>query len=224
MKRVTLLLALSGLFQSAQAADHELSLSFGTFGNSDELYDLFGYSNQMNSWGFRAGYAFHDRLSLIGTYNSHKRGATVVYEGNEQGENISEMRSAYFANTIGLGVKADIQPERWLQLYSSAQGLLYLGQIKLDSDPESRTNIGQIKGSGFSVGGQLLGGLELQVGKVRSPLRFGWYLESGYGIVARHGYGLKDVNAEVDGFDSDATNPTMQPGGFVFNSGIGVRF
>lgn len=223
MKHFTLLLALTGLMGSAHAADHDLSVSIGTFGNGDELYDLFNSSDLMTSWGLRGGYAFHDRLALIGTFNSHRRGTTVI-EASGDDLSSSQMVAAYFSNTIGLGVKADIQPRKWLQLYTSAQGLLYMGQMKLDTDPDSRTNIGQIKGFGLSVGGQLLGGLEIQVGKKKSPLAFAWYVESGAGIVARHGYALQDVNADVDGFDSEADNATMQPGGFVLNSGIGVRF
>ena len=137
----------------------------------------------------------------------------------------SEFVAAYNADIVGLGVKADLKPLNWLQVYTTAQGLLYMGKIRLDEDSETRTNTGQIKASGISGGAQLLGGVEFQLRKQKAPLGIGLYLEAGYGLVAKHSYrGPKDVNADPSGFSKEDSLSTMSPSGFVLRTGIGARF
>jgi hypothetical protein len=223
MKRITLLLALAGLLaSSSQAADNGFSLELGSFGNQDNLYNLFQPSvDAMGSWGLSGTYALTDRVGLIGSVHHHQMGSSVVTTGAAEN---GQFAAAHYATLVGLGVKTDWQPKKWVQLYTHAQGLLYQGQIKLDADPDSRTNVGQLKASGTSVGAQWLSGVELQFRAKKMPVGLSWHLEMGYGVIAKHSYRFKDVNAEIDGFAEDATAATMSPGGFVLRSGLGVRF
>jgi hypothetical protein len=207
----------------AQAADHGASFALGSLANSDPSYNLFGGGQNMTSWGFQGSYAFHDRFALIGSYQRHERGAEVYTQSNDWAD--SNFLAAYAADRFGLGVKADITPLKALQLYSSAQALLYRADIKLDAEPDSRTNIGQVKASGLSAGAQIVGGFEIKVRPKALPFHFGWYTEFGYGIIAKHSYrSPQDVNTETQGFDDEAEIMSMQPGGFVMSSGIGLRF
>ena len=222
MKRIVWMAALCGLLPTlGHAADHELSVEFGTFGNNDETYRLFSQSDAMTSWGVRGGYAVHDRVSLIASYHHHQRGAMASISDHWD----DTFQTAYFAELIGVGAKADIQPLKWLQFYSAVQGLVYIGTARFDAEPNSRTNIGQFTATSAAIGGQWTAGTELKFGLKKSTIGLAWHIEGGYGIASKHQYRFQDVNADVDGFDAEAaTTNTMQPNGFVLRSGLGIRF
>ena len=218
---------------TAQAADHAVSVEIGTLQNSDASYDLFGYSNAMTSYGLRGAYAVHDRISITAGYHHHQRGARVEQWDGETDEYAASFVNVYNAHLISVGGRADLQPWKWLQVYTRLSGLMVVGTVRMDQNTDSRTNPGQIRAVGVSGGAEWLGGLEFQIGLLRSRgkdrskprLKLATYVEAGGGVVARHGYGsVKDVNAEVDGFEPGTTLFSMAPGGFVLRSGIGLRF
>ena len=218
----------------SQAADHEISFELGTFANNDETYNLFGGNDGMKSWGFRGGYAIHDRVSIIASYHHHRTGSHITTDEDWE----YAFHSAYYANLFGIGAKADVQPLKWLQFYSALQGLAYLGTARFDADGNSRTNIGQFNATSLAVGGQVTVGTEIKIrlktnkslfkkseAKDQGTLQFAWHIEGGYGIVSKHEYQFKDVNAEVNGFPEESeNNASMNPGGFVLRSGLGMRF
>ena len=238
MRRIVLITALCGFLpMTGQAADHELSVELGTFSNNDDTYRLFGGGDTMTSWGLRGGYAIHDRVSIIASYHHHQRGATV--NNGEDWENT--FHSAYYAELIGLGAKADVEPLKWLQLYTALQGLVYVGTARFDADRDSRTNTGQFTATSLAVGGQWTAGTEFKIrfkanknpfkkgagpeGDEKRTLQLAWHIEAGYGIASKHQYRFQDVNADVNGFDANAdSTTTMKPDGLVLRSGLGIRF
>jgi len=205
------------------AADHGISLSAGTFQNSDEQYQLFSQGYHMVQIGLRGSYAIHERVSLIGSVNTHRRGKEVFPSDDNSGQ--ATFATAFSASTLGLGVKADIQPIKCLQVYVAGQALAYHATMRFDDDANSRTNAGQVQSSAFSGGLEATAGLELKVHPRKLPVSFGWYNEFGVGAIANHSFkGAKSVNSAEDSFASDADLGDMAPGGFVFRSGLGVRF
>lgn len=206
----------------ALAADHEVSFEVSSLVNNSDSYNVFSGGRQgMTALGVRGGWAFHDRLALIGGFQHHRRGSEVYLQESE-----ASMVAAYFATTYSVGIKADIEPVRWLQLYTTAQASLYQGLMKWDNEPDSRTNLGQLQSSGISGGGVFAGGVEFRIPKgLKLPVGFGFYTEMGYGIIARHSYNNpKDPNAPDMTWEDGQSIGTMQPGGFTIRSGIGVRF
>lgn len=220
----TLMVSAAVLFATPTlAADNGVSVSIGTFENSDEQYQLFSTNYHMLQMGLQGSYAIHDRIAVIGSLRTHRTGQEV-YIGDEYMDD-SALVAAYSANTLGVGLKADIQPLKFLQLFVASQALLYHATMRFDDDASSRTNAGQVQSSGFSGGVEATAGLELKIHPRKLPISFGWYNEFGLGVIANHSFkGAKDVNGTEDSFASDAYLGDMAPGGFVFRSGLGVRF
>ena len=206
------------------AADHGIAVSVGTFENGDEQYQLFNTRGHMFQVGLRGEYAIHDRFAVVGSVRAHRTGQSVATGDDYSGA--QSFVAAYSANTAGVGLKADVETFKGvLQGYVTTQALLYHATMRLDDDGNSRTNAGQVQSSSISAGFEATAGIELKVSPKKLPVSFGWFNEVGMGLIASHSYrGAKDVNGTEESFASDAYLGDMMPGGFVFRSGLGVRF
>ena len=204
------LLAFSG---AAQAADHELSLELGTAANHQQNWFMFNdESQQLPSWGLRAGVAVHDRLAIIGGWHHGKKGMRLGFGGDwdDDDEEAYGFASVFYGDSFTLGLKADVPVAVWFRPYATAQGLGDRGMVRLDDDLSEDDNLNQIQRSDFSFGG--IGALGVDF---RMPLKDGaWaiasYLELGYGYASPLDF---DELGELDGLY-----------GVVFRWGVGVRF
>ena len=176
----------------------------------------------MVSWGVRAGFAVHNRLAIISSYHRSRRG-NDVRTGDEEA---FLLRAAYFSDQLSVGAKADLEVTEWLYPYATVQGIVYHATIKLDDDPEDRNNPGQLKASGWSGGGMGTVGVEFRIPTVkRVPFQLAAHLEGGYALIARHGYNsikTPSLSESPEWGDSESLG-TMQPGGFIFRLGLGLR-
>jgi hypothetical protein len=112
------------------------------------------------------------------------------------------------AHELTLGAKADASIGDVLLPYVSTQGLVMITQMRLDDAPDDRSNPGQVAAAGMTGGFLATAGVEVRV-PPGSPVMGAWYVELGYGWLARAGFG--DLG-------------TMKPGGLAVRSGVGVRF
>lgn len=207
MRTLGLSIAALGLLVAAPAhadgIDGEISLELGTLRNSDQAFDLFSENNAMPSRGVRLGLGLSDELTIVAGWHRVSRGATLYL-----GEG-SEIRSAFFADEFTLGPKLGKLLGDVAFPYVTTQAMAFRGVMKLDDDPSTRHNPGQLQESAITPGVLGLGGIEFRSPTETSDLAVAFFLEMGYGWVARGAYG--DFG-------------TMKPGGFALRSGVGLRF
>jgi len=206
---------------TASAADHEVSVEWGTLFNGDPAFDAFSAGDWMPSRGVRAGVAVHDRVAVVAGFHRARRGASMY---TPDGEWVAD--SAHFANEWTLGAKADLEITEFLLPYVAPQFLLYQGQMRFDDDRTDRDNAGQVRLNALAPGALFVGGVEVRIPKDEAPFTLALHIEAGYGLVARHTYD-HGVQIGPDGpepWENDGTVATMRPGGFVFRTGLGVRF
>ncbi len=201
------LLAFSGaaLPGEAQAADHELSLELGTAANHQQNWYMFNAeSQQLPTWGLRAGVAVHDRLAVIGGWHHGKKGMRMA-AGNG-----SVFASVFYGDSFTLGLKVDVPVAVWFRPYATAQGQGFRGMVRLDDDLYEDDNPNQIEQADFSFGGIGALGTDFRVPFKDGAWALASYLELGYGYAAPLDFG--DLG-ELDGLH-----------GVVFRWGVGVRF
>lgn len=188
----------------ARGLDGELSIELGTLQNGDRAYDLFSQGDGMPSRGVRAGVNLTDALVVVGGWHRVRRGAEVSVPGAD-----GSFVAAFFADEFTLGPKAQAEVGDVFFPYVTTQALLFRGTMKLDDDPDTRHNTGQVSATALAPGVLALGGVELRSPSDRGDLCLGFFLEVGYGYVARAEYG--DFGP-------------MRPGGLAARGGLGVRF
>ncbi len=203
------LLAFSG---AAQAADHELSLELGTTANHQQNWYMFNAeSQQLPSWGLRAGVAVHDRLAIIGGWHHGKKGMRLGFDESwEDDEEAYGFASVFYGDSFTLGLKADVPVAVWFRPYATAQGLGLRGMVRLDDDLSEDDNLNQIQQADFSLGGIGALGVDFRVPFKDGAWALASYLELGYGYAAPLDFG--DLG-ELDELH-----------GVVFRWGAGVRF
>lgn len=205
---ISLAAALS-LSAPALAADHEISFEVGNLHNSDLSWDLFSANNGMPSYGLRAGFAFHDRLAVVGGWHHLRRGRDLYFYDDATQGDAFVARTAFIGNEFTLGLKADIAPTTWLQPYATVQGMVLQASWKYDDDPSDKDSPGQMSDVDASLGLLALGGVELHIPQGEAPFTIATYFEAGWGAVGEM------VVCPVG---------NMTPGGFTFRAGWGLRF
>lgn len=186
----------------------------GSLGNDDPAYDLFSEGDSMGSAGVALGFTLVNHLSLVGSWHHFRHGATVVVGGTDSStdadfeSNSQEFRSAWIANEGTLGLRVDASVRDVLFPYVTARGTLLGARMRLDDDPTVNDNPGQVQAGGLTQGVMGTAGFELRI-PPNSDIQVAWTLEFGHSWLARADFGA---------FGS------MQPGGFVARSGLGLRF
>lgn len=190
----------------------ELSAEIGALNNSDVAYDLFSSGDAMPSYGFKAGYRLAERVAAVASWGLVRHGQTLIVGASDDDGDFEDETDAFVAALIGheltLGAKADVSIEDVLLPYVSTQGLVMIAEMRFDDEPTDRDNPGQVSASAMTGGFLATAGAELRF-PPRSPVAAAWYLEMGYGWLARASFG------ELG---------TMKPTGFAVRSGVGVRF
>ncbi|MFT4625953.1 MAG: hypothetical protein ACI8PZ_004624 [Myxococcota bacterium] len=181
----------------------EISAELGQLHNGDPTYDLFSNRDGMPSRGLRVGIAPVERFTVLAGWHRVRRGADLDLPGGS-------LNAAFFADEFTLGPKVDLNIGDIFYPYATVQGVLFRGVMKLDDDPDRDDNAGQIRAAALSGGALFMGGLELRnPSSDMLPLQFAVHVEAGYGLISRGNYD---------------TLGSMQPGGFVLRTGVGVRF
>jgi hypothetical protein len=194
-------------------ARFELSAELGALNNSDPTWDLFSSGNAMPSYGVKAGYRLSERVAAVGSWNLVRHGAFVTVVGSDTDGDFSDDADSFVAALTGheltLGAKADLSlgDVDVLLPYVSTQGLVLIADMRFDDEPDDRDNPGQVVASAMTGGFLATAGAEIRW-PPQSPVAVAWYLEGGYGWLARASFG------EVG---------TMKPGGFAIRSGLGIR-
>lgn len=207
MSRVATVLSSVGLLlcSSALAFDAELSAELGTLHNGDPAYDLFSDANTMGSVGVRAGVGvLGERVSVTAGWHRVRRGQLVGIADSRE-----SFIAAFYGDQFTLGPKAGVLIQDIFYPYGTLQAVAFRGLMRLDDDTGVRTNPGQLQAGALSFGGLLMAGAELRAPQGSGPVTAAVHLEMGYGLLTRATY---------------AEFGTMQPGGFVLRSGVGLRF
>jgi hypothetical protein len=189
---------------------YEFNIEAGSLANTDPVWDLVGGDTAMPSFGLSAGFRVIDRIAIVGAWHHVQRGAGVsapIGPGGEDAE-FGSFVSAYYGNEYSLGAKADVSLDDVFLPFLSAQGLVLQSQLKMDGDPEVDDESNEVGFSGVAPGFLVTGGAEIRF-PPGAAVQVGLDLELGYGYVA-------DTDLDELG--------TMEAGGFVIRSGIGVRF
>lgn len=199
------------LLSTALAIEVEGAVEVGSLHNGDEAYDLFSRGNALPSAGLRVGVRptgdTHVPVGFIATWHHNTRGSRVFAEDEGGGRGFT---SAFTTDTFALGAKVDADIGGVFAPYVTAQGLVMRGLARFDDDLSVNDNPGQVSVAGVAPGVLAMGGVELSNPRFGSlPFEVTWHLEVGYGFVGR--------------MDLD-TLGSMQPGGVVVRSGLGVRW
>ncbi len=189
-------------------AKWSLSAEIGGSAYRDDSFDLFGSRDGLDTSGLRVGRRVVDRVEVQLGWLRGNRGANVEV-ANAAGGREFAFQSAYYAHRFSLGARGDVTLDNALFAYVAARGQLVLQQVRLDGDPDSKSNVDQLSETALAPGGELVGGIELRIPQGEMPLTAGWTLEVGAETVA---------NATFGEFGD------LRSGGFVIHSGIGIRF
>lgn len=220
----------------ANAASHELSLELGSFGTSDDRFELFHERNLLGTYGLRAGLAVHPRVAVMLGYHYATAGNTVEtddsygyydydydYYDDEYYEDYYEegnFQAAYRGHHLLLGPKVDIPIDDWGFPYLTVQGAMFVGQVLLDEDPSDDENVNELKATALNPGGVAAIGIDIV--PLHLPSRkasFGGHIEMGYGLTAATGY-----TAKLPTGQSEAEIARFGLGGFYLRTGLGVYF
>lgn len=180
----------------------EVSLDVGVLANRDATWDLFSRADLMTSHGARVGYAANEHVTFLLGWQRYRRGQQVVVPAHDA------FRAAFEGHALTLGPKVGTAVTKWLYPYLTAQAVAFLGVVRLDDDPHTTHNPGQLLEASLTPGVLGMGGLEFRA-PLGDELVGALHVEAGYGWLARGTYG--DLG-------------TMRPGGFTLRSGIGLRF
>lgn len=224
-------LLLSAGSGEAQAAENELSLEVGSFGTSDDRFDLFHERNLLGTWGARLGVAVHPRVGIVAGYHYATAGNTVESEGSysyyedddydEEYYEAGTFQAAYRGHHLQLGPKVDFPVDDWGFPYLTLQGAMFIGQVLLDEDIDDDENINQLKATSVNPGGIAAVGIDIVPLHLPSrKLSFGGHLELGYGLTAATGF-TADLPT---GTNSEAEIARFGLGGFYLRTGLGVYF
>lgn len=191
----------------------EVGVELGSLNNSDRSYDLFASGNGMGSRGIRLGYRLAERLQLVASWHHIGQGARVELPSGEDYDYDFDYRGSSFVAALlveqfSLGARVDVAVEELFLPYLTVQGTAMQTTARLDDDPTSNTNLGQVQEDGVGLGVLALAGAEVRM-PAGSPVQFALHTELGYGLVAP---------IELGSFGS------MQPGGFAARGGVGLRF
>jgi hypothetical protein len=188
----------------AMAADHEASFELGNLHNGDDAYNVFSERAGMPSVGGRVGLALTERLAARAGWHHVAQGADVFI-----GEEEAHLASAFTAEEVTLGVRADVSLGDFLLPYVAIDGLALLAKARLDDDPSDENSPGQVQERAFAPGALAMGGLEVRIPKENAPFTVAFQIEAGYALVGELDLGNLG---------------TMKPGGFAIRSGLGLRF
>ncbi len=203
--RTALILAAFTCSAPAAAADHALGVELGSLANRDAAYALFSETQDLSSRGVRVGVAVHERVAIVAGWHHAESGATL-HQGEEQLGS-----TAFFADELTLGAKADVALGQFLSPYALAAGLLLRGAAKFDDDPTDPASVGQISEAALAPGVLGAVGVELHL------LPETWSAPVGFGVHAEVGY------AYVGALDL-ADLGDMQPGGVLARAGVSLLF
>ena len=190
----------------------EVGFEFGTMANADRAYDLFSSGNAMPSRGIRIGARLAERVQVLAGWQQSSRGSTILLANDDTEIDFTtssnEVRAAFSTHQVAAGLRADLSVLDTLLPYVAVQGLAIQGTARLDDDPESQVNVGQVRASALGMGLLAVAGAELRF-PPDEPLAVGFHLDLGYAYVSS--LSLGDFG-------------TMQPGGFTARGGVGLRF
>ena len=201
----TLTLVLSSLFLCSTATATEiggtLSLELSNLHNGDTNWDLFSGRAGMPGRGLRGGVRIGDHLSVEASWQRVRRGATVsvggvndyttyTYDYDYDSELATgSFQTAWFSDHIGIGPRLTHGFFDVIYPYAGIEGTLLRGVIKIDDDPNSKSNDGQLTGSGSGLGATALGGIELRTPTAAGGLQAALFIDAGYAIVQTLDFG-----------------------------------
>lgn len=206
---------------AAHAADHELSAEWSMMGATDDRFDLVHDRDRISTFGLRGAVAVHDRVSIVGGWHHGAWGSDVeMYgEGDDGDWDYRVMGAAYKGNRFVLGPKVDIPAVEYFTPYATVQGVLMVGNLLVDEDPEQEDELNELRATGIQPGG--LGALGFDIVPYRAGrLGVGFHVEGGYVLTAVGAY-----KAEVPTNENSTVELSRWGfGGFYVNTGIGVYF
>jgi len=191
----------------AMAASNEINFDLGFVGNEDAAYGLFSESDTMFGLGVSGGVVLWDLndvlgVHLVGGWNRTWQGATIHSA-------TGSLQTGLWTDEFSLGPKISVTLWGWFTPYLTVQGSVMHGLVSLE-------DLGAAKDSptsftrGAVIGGfRSMAGVDFVIPHDRGPVAVGIYSEIGYG-------GYAPMSWEDFG--------SMQPGGFAFRSGVGLRF
>lgn len=205
----------------AHAADHEVAAQWSMMGATDDRFDLIHDRDRISTFGLRGGVAVHDRVSILAGWHRGAWGSDVeLYgEGDDGDWEYRTFGAAYRGNRFTLGPKVDVQAVDYFTPYATVQGVLMVGRLLVDEDPEEEDDLNQLAATGLQPGGLAAIGFDI-VPYRAGRLGVGFHVEGGYVLTA------------VGAYKADApTNENSQIeltrwgyGGFYTNAGVGLYF
>lgn len=206
--------ALSLLFATAQAAEHELDVEAGWLHSPDQAWDTFSESELYGTLGLRIGYAFHPRLAAIVGWQHGNTGAELGAGDDDEYDALTAsypnpLTAAFYGDQVTAGIKGDVQLAEWFHPYATLQAAAMHGVARFDDDPDRDDNLTQVQGGGWTGGGLVAAGAEFPIPLGNSGLSLAPYTELGYGLYAP---------LKLGDFGS------VDLRGFTGRAGIGLRF
>ena len=201
----------------AGPAGHEFNLEMGTTGVVDPSWAVFSENPSLGSGGFRGGLAVAPWARIIAGYHRGTNGREISIEDGTSGIEVAQLHTAATIDQYSAGAKFVWQAKPWIHPYATAQGVLFVGHVRLDDDIGLEGNENELKFSAVAPGLiSTLGAEVLALGKDK-PVRLAFSLELGYG----HAWPMrfKDKTQDVP---TDLGDVIVS--GFVSRVGVGVRF
>jgi len=193
----------------ALATEDEITVNAGLVTMNSESMQPFADNAVMPTLGVRAGWAFHDRLSLLGGLHTGQRGLQVV----DQATSAEAFRTAYRASTLSAALKVDVEPSDFAAPYALAGVVGHLGVVRLDDDPTRRDHPGQLRSASASLGATGAVGIQFRMAKPDAKVRPALNLELGWQGVLPHRYPAGGDRMLPQGYS-----------GVAFKSGVGIVF
>jgi len=198
-------------------AGHEFNFEAGTIGVVDPSWAMFSETPAIATWGFRGGVQIAPWTRIIGGWQHGTRGREITFEDSTTGLEVAEIHTAATVDQYSLGGKVIWEARPWLHPYATAQGVLFVGHIRLDDDVMRQDNENQLRFGAVAPG--MIGAIGTEVlpfgqGK---RVRMAAYLELGYG----HAWPMRFRDRDQDE-PIDVGNITVN--GLATRFGVGVRF
>ena len=221
---------------AAHAASNEIGLELGSFGAHDPSWAMFSNNEQLGTFGARAGVRLTDRIGIVASWHNRKKGGSLDLGGDyyydssydssydsgyTDSSGYASINTAFVANQLMVGPKADIELLPSLLPYVTVQAVGMFGTMRLDDDLDHDDNANQLTFHGFAPGAYGALGLDFVPTKRHNKVRFATYAEAGYGWQAP--MALKD-KAGKDGKGGSASIGNVQFSGFAMRFGVGLHF
>ncbi len=200
---------------AAAPAGHEANLDLGSIGISDPSWAMFSQDPMIGNFGVRGGVQVAPWTRIIAGWNHGTRGQELTLLDSSSSLPIGQLHTAATIDQYSLGTKIVWDTWPWIHPYATAQGVLFVGHVRMDDDITITDNDNELRYGAVAPG--LMGTLGAEVlllGKDK-PVRMAFSLEFGYG----HSWPLR-----FKGKDKQPQLGELTINGLVSRLGVGVRF